>query len=207
MKRKIIDLDILESLAESGVSALSLVDKPAIEIQWLAFKDQKFVEPKAGENENEFMDRCIPFVVDEGKDADQATAICYSIYEQKFADSYTDYPEGATNNAKRAIEWKEKNGSDCGTAVGWTRARQLADRKPISQETIARMASFERHRQNSDTPYTEGCGGIMWDAWGGDSGVRWAQTKLKELNASSDKFSYDTSGLPVYVDEGVEPKK
>ena len=49
MKRKVIDLDILEHLEESGVSALSLVDRPAIEIQWRAFKDQKFVEPNAGE--------------------------------------------------------------------------------------------------------------------------------------------------------------
>ena len=34
-------------------------------------------------------------------------------------ESYNDYPDSATNNAKRAIEWKEKNGSDCGTRVGW----------------------------------------------------------------------------------------
>jgi len=49
--------------------------------------------------------------------------------------SYTDYPQGATNNAKRAIKYKEENGSDCGTRVGWTRARQLADKKPISRDT------------------------------------------------------------------------
>ena len=46
-------------------------------------------------------------------------------------ESYTDYPQSATNNAKRAIKYKEENGSSCGTRVGWTRARQLADRKPI----------------------------------------------------------------------------
>ena len=33
-------------------------------------------------------------------------------------ESYTDYPQGATNNAKRAIEYKEENGSSCGTRVG-----------------------------------------------------------------------------------------
>lgn len=37
-------------------------------------------------------------------------------------ESYTDYPKGATNNAKRAIKYKEENGSSCGTQVGWTRA-------------------------------------------------------------------------------------
>ena len=32
-------------------------------------------------------------------------------------DSYTDYPQAATNNAKKARKWKEENGSDCGTKV------------------------------------------------------------------------------------------
>ena len=96
--------------------------------------------------------------------------------------SYTDYPESATNNAKKAIKYKEENGSDCGTRVGWTRARQLADRKPISRDTIARMASFKRHQQNKDVPYSEGCGGIMWDAWGGASGINWAINKLKQID-------------------------
>ncbi|QDP67572.1 MAG: putative peptidase [Prokaryotic dsDNA virus sp.] len=99
-----------------------------------------------------------------------------------FQNSYTDYPQSASRNAKRAIKFKEKTGSKCGTRVGWTRARQLANRSPISRDTIARMASFERHRQHKDVPYTEGCGGLMWDAWGGSSGIRWAQTKLKEID-------------------------
>jgi len=94
-------------------------------------------------------------------------------------ESYTDYPQSATNNARRARKWKEENGSDCGTQVGWTRARQLANKEKISRETIGRMASFKRHQQNKDVPYDEGCGGIMWDAWGGASGINWAINKMK----------------------------
>ena len=96
--------------------------------------------------------------------------------------SYNDYPQSATNNAKRARKGKEENGSDCGTRVGWTRSAQLADRKPISRDTIARMASFKRHQQNKDVPYSEGCGGLMWDAWGGTSGIEWAIRKLKQID-------------------------
>ena len=33
-------------------------------------------------------------------------------------ESYNDYPESATNNAKKARKWKEENGSNCGTRVG-----------------------------------------------------------------------------------------
>ena len=48
-------------------------------------------------------------------------------------ESYNDYPQAASNNAKKAIKYKEENGSSCGTRVGWTRARQLADKKKISR--------------------------------------------------------------------------
>ena len=111
-------------------------------------------------------------------------------------ESYNDYPDGAVNNAKRAVEWKEKNGSDCGTQVGWTRAGQLARRENISRDTISRMASFKRHQQNKDVPYSEGCGGIMWDAWGGTSGIEWAIKKLEQID-----------GLDALLDELVEKMK
>lgn len=97
-------------------------------------------------------------------------------------ESYSDYPESASNNAKRALKWKKENGSSCGTSVGWRRASQLANKQGISRSTIARMASFKRHQQNKDVPYSEGCGGIMWDAWGGTSGVEWAISKLKSID-------------------------
>ncbi len=98
-------------------------------------------------------------------------------------ESYTDYPESASNNAKRALEWAEKNGwGSCGTDVGKQRANQLAKKEGISRDTISRMASFKRHQQNKDVPYSEGCGGLMWDAWGGTSGVEWAINKLKKLD-------------------------
>jgi len=97
-------------------------------------------------------------------------------------ESYNDYPQSATNNAKRARKWKEENGSDCGTRVGWTRSAYLSEKRPISRDTIARMASFKRHQQHKDVPYSEGCGGLMWDAWGGTSGIEWAINKLKQID-------------------------
>jgi len=106
-------------------------------------------------------------------------------YEEQELKSYTDYPQGATNNAKRALKYKKENGSSCGTSVGWTRASQLANREPLSRDTIARMATFKRHQQHKDVPYSEGCGGIMWDAWGGTAGGNWAISKLKKKENES----------------------
>lgn len=97
-------------------------------------------------------------------------------------ESYTDYPKAASENAKTALNYAEKNGwGTCGTAVGKQRANQLAKGEAISEETISRMAAFERHKQNSNKELGDGCGRLMWLAWGGDEGIEWAQRKLKQI--------------------------
>ena len=50
--------------------------------------------------------------------------------------TYADYPDAAKNNARRALDHKEKNGSDCGTIVGWQRANQIANGEGLSEETV-----------------------------------------------------------------------
>lgn len=108
-------------------------------------------------------------------------------YKEQELKSYSDYPQSATNNAKRALAWVDKNGwGSCGTPVGKQRASQLASREPLSRDTISRMASFKRHQQHKDVPYSEGCGGLMWDCWGGTSGVEWAINKLEKLSLSEE---------------------
>jgi hypothetical protein len=112
----------------------------------------------------------------------QRYAICAdNVYESD--ETFTDYPQAATNNAKRALKYREQTGNpkDCGTPVGWARANQLANREAISLQTIQRMAAFQRHKQNSEVPYEQGCGGLMWDAWGGDEGIEWAIDKVAIL--------------------------
>lgn len=104
--------------------------------------------------------------------------------EINMAETYNDYPQGATEAAKTALRWAEENGwGSCGTAVGKKRANQLANRESISRDTIARMAAFERHRQNSKKDLGDGCGRLMWLAWGGDAGIAWAQRKLKQIDS------------------------
>lgn len=101
-------------------------------------------------------------------------------------DSFNDYPEAAVNNAKRALKWAEENGwGDCGEQTGKVRASQIANRENLTRETIARISGFRRHQQNKDVPYSEGCGGLMWDAWGGDAMIDWAERKLKQIERMS----------------------
>ncbi len=115
-------------------------------------------------------------------------------YELKKKDynleTYNDYPQSASNNAKRAIAYKKKYGSEVKgmTQTGWTRAGQLARREKLSRSTIARMASFKRHQKNAvinpeykSTPWKDN-GYIAWLGWGGASGVEWAIRKLKSID-------------------------
>lgn len=98
-------------------------------------------------------------------------------------ETYNDYPKAASKNAQTALNWADKNGwGSCGTPVGKKRANQLAKGDNISRDTIARMAAFERHRKNSKKELGDGCGRLMWLAWGGDEGVAWAQRKLKQID-------------------------
>ena len=81
--KKLVELGILSEDENSGVSAISLVENPAIEVDFLYFREEKFVKPSAGESENEFIGRCIPVLRDEGKPEEQAIAICYSYWENR----------------------------------------------------------------------------------------------------------------------------
>ena len=155
-----------ELFDEYGVEVVSLVEEPAIGVDFMAFSD-------AGASEEVDVE----------------------------LESYTDYPDSASNNAKRALEWAEENGwGDCGTDVGKRRANQLAKKQPISRDTIARMASFKRHQQHKDVPYSEGCGGLMWDAWGGTSGIEWAINKMEEFEGCETELHFSEEAEDALID-------
>ena len=98
-------------------------------------------------------------------------------------ESYSDYPDAVSNNAKRGIELNEKNGNKCATQVGKVRAKQLANKEPISEETIKRMYSYlSRAKEYYNENDTEACGTISYLLWGGESALGWSERKLKELN-------------------------
>jgi len=98
--------------------------------------------------------------------------------------AYSDYPQSASNNAKKALKWADENGwGSCGTAVGKARANSLAKRESLSAKTVKRIYSFlSRHAKNADVPYSEGCGGLMYDAWGGKSMLPWAKRTVEKMN-------------------------
>ena len=119
-----------------------------------------------------------------------ATEILFEI--QDFIESkrydlktFNDYPQSVVNNAKNVLEYVDKNGwGSCGTPVGKRRASQLASKSNLTVSTIKRMYSFlSRHKGDLEASksYSDGCGKLMYDAWGGLSALSWSRSKLKSL--------------------------
>jgi len=117
-------------------------------------------------------------------------------------ETYNDYPESASNNACKVLRWRDEHGDEVKgmTQVGWTRANQLCKKENISEETIARMSAFQRHRKNAEvspefksTPWKD-AGYVAWLGWGGTTGIEWASRKLESIRnqkMSKQKFQID----------------
>jgi len=100
------------------------------------------------------------------------------------ADTFTP-PADVARNAQRALDVRAtKPPSQQGmTPVGLARARQLANRDPVSLDTVQRMVSyFARHEVDKQgaTWDEQGKGWQAWYGWGGDEGRTWANQIMKE---------------------------
>ena len=94
-------------------------------------------------------------------------------------------------NAKRALDVREKKpASERGmTAVGIARARDLVNKRPMSEDTVRRMkAFFDRHEvdKEGDTWDEQGKGWQAWHGWGGDEGYTWSTAIVERLNKQAD---------------------
>ena len=114
MKLPVYKLTINEFDEETGIDFVSLVESPAIQKDFLAF-NQEFVEPNPNETEDEFISRCVSVLINEGKDNEQAVAICYSMWEDKQSFAKVSYDwdgVGSTAEGKKAILDSIANGDE-----------------------------------------------------------------------------------------------
>ena len=106
---------------------------------------------------------------------------------------WNDYPQAAVNNAQRALDFREENGTDCGTPVGWARANQIAGKENLSDETLVRTYSFLSRAKTydqgkfTDEDGKEICGSIMYAAWGGDEMLRWAKRTIEGMEENKNE--------------------
>lgn len=122
----------------------------------------------------------------------------YEKMSEMVFESYDDYPKAAQENACKVLRWRDEHGEDevdGMTRVGWIRANQLCNGEKISEETIARMSGFQRHKENSEiseeykgTPWKDR-GYVAWLGWGGTEGIEWASRKLEQIRQELNKIN------------------
>lgn len=101
--------------------------------------------------------------------------------------SSNDYPQEATELAKKALKLAEENNLDCATLVGKARARQLANRENISIATIKRTYAYLTRAEEFYNPDDElACGTISYWYWGGEPMKDWAEKFLETLQEKMD---------------------
>ena len=174
----LIDWDNLE-FDELGVDIMSLVDKPAIQTSWLAFAEEC-------EECFDLDGACWPGYeaigtkMLNGKEVPNCVPI-EAAEDFEFA-SITDYPKGISEAAERGIRLNEEQGNKCATQVGKVRAQQLAQGKPISEETVKRMYSYlSRAAEYYNPEDTEACGTISYLLWGGEPALKWSERYVRQL--------------------------
>jgi hypothetical protein len=89
-------------------------------------------------------------------------------------------PEPVSAAARKGLELRQKFHRG-GTMVGVARARDLKNRKPLSDDVMKRMASyFARHNvdkraKNFGNDEDPSAGYVAWLLWGGDAGKTWVE--------------------------------
>ena len=116
--------------------------------------------------------------------------------------------------AQRGLDWRSEYGRG-GTEVGIARARDIVNKRDLSEDTLKRMVSFfARHEVDKQAEgFREGEDGypsngrIAWALWGGDPGQSWAKRKLAEIGDEKmirKAINLDSMSLKFAGDSGFE---
>lgn len=204
-----VDKGMLKSVYQRGVGAYNVSHSPKVRSaeQWALARVNAFLYiVKEGRPENKKYTGDNDLLPKKHPKYEKASSEVFA--------SYNDYPSSAKNNACKAIKWKEEYGDEVQgmTQVGWIRANQLCKGENISEETIARMSGFQRHKKNSevapeykDTPWKDK-GYVAWLGWGGTTGIDWAADKLKSIRNEM-SFSVFSMEEKMVVGPAMVPDK
>ena len=129
-----------------------------------------------------------------------------------YADIDFSPPQGAREEAERGLAWRDEYGRG-GTQVGVARARDIANGRNLSPDTIGRMVSyFARHEVDKQgegwSPGEDGfpsAGRIAWALWGGDPGRTWAE-KVQSQMQSRDASGSITAAATLAAAPLVPPR-
>lgn len=197
-KSKQVNMGMLKSVFRRGAGAFSVSHRPGMNrTQWALARVKAFLKlvgtgerKKAYNTDLDLLPKGHPQKVE--KKSELLAPAKYSHIDFK-------PPQGAQDNAKRALEVRaSKPPSQRGmTDVGIARARDLANGKTLSPDTVKRMlAYFDRHEvdKKGSTWNIQGKGWQAWHGWGGDAGYAFARKVVKQMKTADEK----TKSLRAY---------
>jgi len=139
----------------------------------------------------------------------------FAFSAEKFAETYSDYPEAAVEAAKQGIKRNEETGNKCATQVGKVRAQQLANREAVSLDTVRRMRAFlirqkDNYELARDRKDYNACGYISYLLWGGPAALSWAEKILRQAGEEFVKEEYadlEDACQTGYIAYGLKRKR
>ena len=206
---KRVDLGMLKAVYRRGAGAFSSSHRPNVTSreQWALGRVKAFLKLVAtGERKKAYTGDLdlLPKGHPQKSDA-KAEAMALSI-PQKYSHISFKPPKASQVAAQRALKKRaEKPPSQRGmTDVGLARARDLANGRELSPETVRRMlAYFTRHEvdKQGSTWDEYGKGRQAWDGWGGDAGFAFARKVVKQMNAADNKTTLRAYGEAIQLSE------
>jgi len=94
------------------------------------------------------------------------------------------FPDNIRNNIKKALDYQEKMGLRCGGKGGREVAEAIVNNQNLGLKNLKRIYSYLKKRpQFANSPYSDGCQVLEYNAWGGRDMELFLESKLKELDA------------------------
>ena len=191
-KHKQIDLGTLKAVYRRGAGAFSVSHRPGMNRnQWALARVKTFLKlvgtgerKKAYTTDLDLLPKGHPQRTEAKAESLNAPA--------KYDHIDFTPPKGAQDAARRALEVRaSKPPSQRGmTSTGLARARDLANGKTLSPDTVKRMKNyFTRHGvdKQGSTWDEQGKGWQAWHGWGGDAGFTWAKKVIKQMITADEK--------------------
>jgi len=206
---KRVDLGMLKAVYRRGSGAYSVSHRPNVKSreQWALARVKAFLKlVGTGERKKAYNTDLDLLPKGHPQKTDLKTEATALSLPQKYSHISFKPPEGAKTAAARALKKRaEKPPSQRGmTPVGLARARDLANGRELSPETVRRMlAYFTRHEvdKKGSTWDEYGKGRQAWDGWGGDAGFSFARKVVKQMNTADNKTTLRAYGEAIQLSE------
>lgn len=93
------------------------------------------------------------------------------------------FPDQIRANVKKSLEYQDKMGIPCGGKAGRQVSEDIMNNVNMGQRQLKRIYSYlKKNEKFSNSAYSEGCGAIQYQAWGGKEMFDFLEVKLKELD-------------------------